>query len=77
MKDSARRISVPANLAEIRDSDREAATRLQTLVREQFQLWFAKGYAATRIEPRAGATDYVLEPASAIKGLRLPELVES
>src|SRR5579862_2963598 len=74
MKDSAQRISVPANLAEIRDTDREAAGRLQTLVREQFQQSFAKGYAATSVEPRPGATDYLLESASAIDGLRLPQL---
>ena len=37
VKDSAQRISVPANLAEIRDTDREAAARLQTLTRGQFQ----------------------------------------
>ncbi len=77
MKESARPISIPANLAEIRDTDREAAARLQTLAREQFQQWFAKGYAATGVESRPGATDYLLEPASAIEGLRLPELVES
>ena len=77
MKDSAQRISVPANLAEIRDTDREAATRLQTLAREQFQKWFAKGYASTSVESRSDATDYLLEPASAIAGLRLPELVGS
>ena len=42
--------------------------------REQFQQWFAKGYAATGIDSRTGATDYLLEPAAAIAGLRLPEL---
>lgn len=77
MKESAQRIVVPANLAEIRDTDRGSATRLQTLVREQFQRWFAEGYAATRVESREGATEYFLEPASAIEGLRLPELLES
>ncbi|HXT86184.1 MAG TPA: GNAT family N-acetyltransferase [Verrucomicrobiae bacterium] len=77
MKESAQRVSVPANLAEIRNTDRETATRLQTLVREQFQQWFAKGYAASGVESRPGATDYLLEPASTIDGLRLPKLVES
>jgi predicted GNAT superfamily acetyltransferase len=74
VKDSAQRISFPANLAEIRESDREAATRLQTLAREQFQKWFAKNYVATGLESRQAATDYLLEPASEIDGLRLPEL---
>jgi predicted GNAT superfamily acetyltransferase len=74
MKNSAQRISLPANIAEIRNGDRQAAARLQALAREQFQQWFAKGYAATGIESRTGATEYLLEPAAAIAGLRLPEL---
>ncbi len=77
MKGSAQRISVPANLAEIRDTDRQAAARLQTSAREQFQQCFAKGYAASGLESRQGATDYLLEPASAIEGLHLSASVES
>jgi predicted GNAT superfamily acetyltransferase len=75
MNNSAERISLPTNIAETRNSDRQAAARLQTAAREQFQEWFAKGYAATGVESRAGATDYLLEPAAAIAGVRLPELV--
>ena len=70
MKGSAERVSVPANIAEIRESDRAAAARLQTLAREQFQTWFAKGYVATGVESRDAETDYLLEPAAAIAGLR-------
>lgn len=73
MKGLPERISIPANLADIRESDRAAAARLQAEARGQFQKWFANGYAATGVESRDGATDYLLEPVAAIDGLRLPE----
>ena len=74
MNDSAQRVAIPANFAESGTRDREAATRLQALARDQFQEWFAKGYVATGVESRVGATDYLLEPATTIDGLRLPAL---
>jgi predicted GNAT superfamily acetyltransferase len=72
---SAERVSVPMRIAEIRGSDRAAAARLQTLAGEQFLACFAKGYVATGVESRDSETDYLLEPAAAIAGLRLPEMV--
>jgi predicted GNAT superfamily acetyltransferase len=72
VKDSMERVSLPADLSEIRESDRAGAARLQVEAREQFQKWFGEGYVATGVESRDGATDYVLEPAAAIAGLRLP-----
>jgi len=77
MKSSLERVTIPQNLAEIRESDREAAARVQGEVREQFQNWFAKGFAATGVESRDGVTDYLLEPVAEIDGLRLPELAGS
>jgi len=74
MKGSPERVSIPGNLAEIRENDREAAARVQTEARERFQKWFAKGYAATGVESREGSTYYLLEPVAEIDGLRLPEL---
>jgi predicted GNAT superfamily acetyltransferase len=74
VKESAERVSLPAELAAIRESDRAAATRVQTGASEQFQKLFAKGYVATGVESRDGATNYLLEPAAAIAGLRLPAL---
>lgn len=71
------RISLPANMHEIRASDREAALRIQTEAREQFTKWFAEGYVATAVESNDATTDYILEPRDAIAGLRLPEIVES
>jgi predicted GNAT superfamily acetyltransferase len=68
---SAVRISLPAHLAELRLSDRAAALRVQSEIREQFQKWFSLGYAATSVESSADRRDYVLEPSAAIGGLRL------
>jgi predicted GNAT superfamily acetyltransferase len=77
MRGSPERVTIPQNLAEIIPSNREAATRIQAEAREQFQKWFAEGYAATGVESREGATDYLLEPIATIDGLRLPELAGS
>ena len=56
------RISIPANFATLRESDRAAAARIQSDARTQFLKWFGKGYAATGVERREGETDYLLEP---------------
>lgn len=70
------RISLPANIDEIRGSDREAALRIQTEAREQFTKRFAEGYVATAVESRNTQMDYILELRDAIAGLRLPEIAE-
>jgi len=75
-KGSVLRISLPANMDDIRGTDREAALRLQAAAREQFVKLFAEGYVATAIESRDTEVDYVLEPKNAIAGLRLPEMAE-
>ncbi len=66
------RVSLPANIADIKAADRAAGARVQEEVRTQFQKWFAQGYAATGIETRGAVTDYILERAGAVAGLRLP-----
>jgi predicted GNAT superfamily acetyltransferase len=76
MNGAPQRVSIPANLTEIREGNREAAAGVQAQAREHFQKWFAKGYAAIGVESREGGTDYLLELAGAINGLRLPELTE-
>ncbi len=70
---SAEHISVPANIAEIRQGDRAAAARIQTLAREQFQTWFAKCYVATGVEKRGVVTDYLLEQVDSLAGLKIPK----
>jgi len=74
MKASPERVPIPAYFAEVKENDRAAAAQIQTEVREQFQKWFAKGYAATGVESREGVTDYLLEPSATINGVGLPEL---
>lgn len=58
------RIHVPAEIEELRRSDRLQALRVQGENREQFQHWFARGYAATGLERTAAGADYLLEPWS-------------
>jgi len=72
----APRIALPENIEAIRASDRAAAARIQRETGEQFQHWFAKGYAATSVETRDAEIAYVLEPADSIEGLRLPNSAE-
>jgi predicted GNAT superfamily acetyltransferase len=74
LKASVERISVPGNIDQLRRNDQESAVHIQTRVREQFQNWFAKGYVATGVGVGGGAnTDYILEPADAVSGLKFPE----
>jgi predicted GNAT superfamily acetyltransferase len=70
---SSARISLPSCIGEIKARDRAAALRIQSEARAQFEAWFAKGYVTTSIEGRGDTTDYILEPAETISGLRLPE----
>lgn len=75
-KASSARISVPANIDELRRNDRQSALRIQNGLREQFSKYFADGYVATTFDPRDGATDYILESRETISGLRLSAIVE-
>jgi predicted GNAT superfamily acetyltransferase len=72
-KDTATRISLPTNLGDIKASDRDAGVRVQGAAREQFERYFAEGYVATSVERRDASTEYILEPAAEIAGLKLPE----
>ena len=74
---SAKRIPLPADIDQIRASDRDAALRIQSEAREQFTKLFAEGYVATAVELPDVTMDYVLEQKDAIAGLRLPEIKES
>jgi predicted GNAT superfamily acetyltransferase len=70
------RISLPPNLAEIKSSDRDDGTRIQTSVREQFEKYFRGGCVATGLETTEATTDYLLEPIAAVAGLTLPSFQE-
>jgi predicted GNAT superfamily acetyltransferase len=57
-----RRILIPAEWQRLKREDRDAALRTQGEIRQQFQEWFSRGYAATRMERSAEGACYVLEP---------------
>jgi predicted GNAT superfamily acetyltransferase len=73
---AAQRIEFPGHFSRIRDTDLEAAKKIQREVRDQFNALLAKGYVATGIETRHGVAGYILEPRSEIAGLSLPALRE-
>ncbi|MFY9689141.1 MAG: hypothetical protein WA369_00625 [Candidatus Acidiferrales bacterium] len=73
---AAMRVEYPADFGRIRDTDLEAATEIQSKVRDQFEGLIAKDYAATGIERRDGMASYILEPRGEIAGLSLPEFTE-
>jgi len=60
----AERITVPSNMEELKRSHPSGAREVQSEVREAFQNWFGKGYAATAVSPGVNGMDYVLEPGS-------------
>lgn len=74
-KDTAVRIALPANLGEMKSKDRDAGARIQRAASEQFQKYFAGGYVATSIERAdASTSEYILEHADEVAGLRLPSV---
>jgi predicted GNAT superfamily acetyltransferase len=70
-KEHTERVALPADLDEIKASNRAAAARIQGEARAQFEKWFGTGYAATSVESSDATVDYILEPATAIAGLDL------
>lgn len=68
------RISLPADLGQIKSRDRDAGARIQSAAREQFQKYFRSGCVATSLETRGETTDYILEPIAAVAGLKLPDI---
>jgi predicted GNAT superfamily acetyltransferase len=63
-REGFKRIRVPAQIGEIREKDPAHAAQIQKEVREQFEHWLARGYAATGVEITAEGGDYLLEPWS-------------
>jgi predicted GNAT superfamily acetyltransferase len=60
----AARITIPANLEELRSSHPAQARKIQSEVQAEFLKLFGKGYAATAVMPSIGGMDYILEPGS-------------
>jgi predicted GNAT superfamily acetyltransferase len=67
------RVSLPANIGELKNRDRAAAEAIQTRVRNEFQSWFARDYVVTGLEPKDLNIDYVLEPAAECAGRLFPK----
>ena len=59
---SVERIAVPANIAELRQHDRQAAAQQQTRIRQEFERWFTQRYVVTGIERAQEIVSYVFEP---------------
>ncbi len=68
-----RTVPVPTEVGIMRNIDRLGAIELQRDIRGQFEKHLHAGYVVTGLEKRPVTTDYILEPAASITGLRLPE----
>jgi predicted GNAT superfamily acetyltransferase len=69
----ARAVAIPTNIADTRVRERLAAIEIQREIRGEFQKLFHGGFVATGLERRFVTTDYILEPAGSVAGLRMPE----
>jgi predicted GNAT superfamily acetyltransferase len=56
------RISIPADLEDVKTTDPVKAAQMQSEIRSQFTHWIAKKYAATAVAPTPSGVDYLLEP---------------
>jgi predicted GNAT superfamily acetyltransferase len=56
------RISIPADLEELKTSNPEKAAQIQAEIRDQFTHWLTKKYAATAVAPTQSGVDYIVEP---------------
>ncbi len=58
----AERIHVPAALHEVKKTDRAAAEKMQSEVRQQFEDWFGRGYAVIGFESDETGGTFLLTP---------------
>src|SRR6266853_2850865 len=56
------RISIPAEMEDLKTTDPSQAEKVQIEVRSRFTHWLAKKYAATAVAPTPSGADYILEP---------------
>lgn len=68
------RISIPADIGEIRTVDRQDAFKVQMDVQKEFLRLFSQGLVAFSVEKSASSVDYLLAPASFIPRPALPPL---
>jgi predicted GNAT superfamily acetyltransferase len=70
------RVSIPVDIGEIKNKNRDAAAHIQSEIRGQFEKCIASGYAATGFEAGSATAEYIFEPANQIAGLKLPAIHE-
>jgi len=58
---NAKLVFVPANIGELKRTDPREAEKIQSRVREEFQHWFAEGYAVLGLENTPQGASYILE----------------
>jgi predicted GNAT superfamily acetyltransferase len=75
-RSAVERVSLPANVADVKLKDRSRAAGIQTAVREQLTSLFGRGYVATGVEKRGESSEYILQPASSVAGLHLEKFHE-
>jgi predicted GNAT superfamily acetyltransferase len=59
--EKAARISIPAEIENMKTTDPAKAAQLQSEIQCQFTHWFSKKYAATAVAPTPSGVDYILE----------------
>lgn len=72
---TAVRISIPADLDGLKTVNPAKAAQIQSGIRDQFEKWLPKNYAATAVLTTPSGVDYILEPmkgplAGSTRGLR-------
>jgi predicted GNAT superfamily acetyltransferase len=73
---ATQRVSIPADIGDIKIKNREAAADIQSRVRGQFERYFADGYVATSFEINGPTAEYIFEKSDAVVGLQLPAFHE-
>lgn len=72
---NVQRISIPADIGDIKARDRDAGAQIQSRLRGEFEKCFASGYVATGFEASGATAEYVFEQAAEIAGLKLPAFI--
>jgi predicted GNAT superfamily acetyltransferase len=58
----AARITIPAEIDDLKKKDPAVAARLQVAIRDEFLYEFGKGFAVTAVAPGPSGMDYILDP---------------
>jgi predicted GNAT superfamily acetyltransferase len=66
------RVSIPNNISDLRTSNREAAEKIQTQIRQQFESNFKNQMVVIAIQSSPTTTDYILQPQSQISSEIFP-----